>query len=94
MKIAGVFTEGVTVQEALTGRPTETLYDWLVARIKEAAKTSIKGNITHEDELPSGRYIVSEEWPNKAAYIEFHRIRTTLEDMLYTEGDGGSGGPL
>ena len=77
----------------LVGAPAPSMYDWLVARIKEAAKRSTRGKVTHEEELANGRYIVSEEWPDKTAYLEYQQIRMTLEAMLYTEGASPGGEP-
>jgi hypothetical protein len=74
------------VQEALLADP---LYDRLVRWLRDAAKASRNGGVTREEKLPSGGYIVCEEWPSRAAYLEFVRYRMTLEGMLYTEGSSG-----
>jgi hypothetical protein len=70
--------------EALLGRVVDPPYGRLVGWLKKIAEASGHGRVTHETALASGRYIVSEEWPSKAAYIEFLRCRETLEAMLIT----------
>ena len=69
--------------QALLGQPNP-LYDRLVRWLKQAGEASIKRTITHEEELPNGRYIVCEEWPSRSAYLELVRHRMALESMLYT----------
>ena len=74
--------------EALLGRVIDPPYGGrLVGWLKKIAEVSAKGRIRQETELASGRYIVSEEWPSKAAYTEFLRCRETLEAMLITHRD-------
>lgn len=70
--------------QALLGQPNP-LYDRLVRWLKQFGEASIKRTITHEEELPNGRYIVCEEWPSRSAYLELVRHRLTLEAMLETE---------
>jgi hypothetical protein len=73
------------VQDALLARAEHPLYDRLVRWLRSAAKASCNGQIMREEELPDGAYMVNEEWPSKAAYMEFYSHRVTLEAMLYTE---------
>jgi hypothetical protein len=73
------------VQEALLRRGGHPLYDRLVGWLRSAAEASRKGQVTREEELPNGAYMVSEEWPSESAYLDFARHRMTLEAMLYTE---------
>jgi hypothetical protein len=73
------------VQEALLGLASGPFYDRLARWLRNGAEASRKRRITREEELPSGRYMVCEEWPSRAAYLEFTRYRMTLEAMLYTE---------
>jgi hypothetical protein len=70
--------------QALLGREAE-LYDRLLRWLRAAAKASMRRQITFEEELPNGRYLVCEEWPSKAAYLELAMHRKALEAMLNTE---------
>lgn len=81
------------MQEALLGRADHPLYERLVRWLRATAKASREGRVTREDELATGTYIVCEEWPSRAAYLEFSRYRLTLEAMLYTE-ESSPGDPL
>lgn len=65
-------------------REVDPVYDRLVRWLEAAAKASKKRIVTHEKELPNGRYLVCEEWPSRSAYLELVRHRRTLEAMLYT----------
>jgi hypothetical protein len=88
------FKEGVQVQhEALLGRVTDPLYDRLVLWLRNEAVASRRGRVTQEQGLANGAYMVSEEWPSQAAYLEFVHYRITLEGMLYTEGASSGGEP-
>ena len=73
--------------QALLGGVIDPPYGRLVGWLKKIAEASAHGRTTHENTLASGRYIVSEEWPSKAAYVEFLRCRETLEAMLMTHRD-------
>jgi hypothetical protein len=65
-------------------RDVDPVYGRLLRWLETAAKASKKRIVTHEKELPNGRYIVCEEWPSRGAYLELVRHRMTLEAMLYT----------
>lgn len=81
------------MQEALLGRADHPLYDRLVRWLRATAVASREGRVTREEELSNGAYIVCEEWPSRAAYLELARHRMTLEAMLYTE-ESSPGEPL
>jgi hypothetical protein len=70
--------------EALLSRETD-VYDRLVRWLTAIAKASTPRVVTRTEELSDGRYIVCEEWPSRAAYLELRGHRLTLEAMLHTE---------
>lgn len=74
--------------EALLGRSIDPIYDRLLRWLRGSAVASREGQVTRQQELPNGLFIVCEEWPSRAAYLEFSRCRMTLEAMLYTEEGG------
>jgi hypothetical protein len=49
--------------------------------LEDVARTAAKGEVTLEMELPDGRYLVSQEWPSRAAYLEHARNREALKAM-------------
>ena len=69
----------------MTSSEESRTYEWLVEWLGEVANSSAKGEVTNECELPGGRWLVSEEWPSRRAYLEFARNRYTTQAMIYED---------
>ena len=46
------------------------------------ADASARGEVTFEAELPGGRWVVCEEWPSRAAFVEHAQHRHAIEAMV------------
>jgi hypothetical protein len=64
--------------------------DYLVRWLDQSARALARRKIIEQRELPDGRYIVTEEWPSRAAYLETAQNRMTLEAMLKTNEDAAA----
>ena len=59
----------------------EHMVKWLGA----IAEASAKGQVTDECGLPGGRYLVCEEWPSRAAFVDYARQRHALEGVVHED---------
>jgi quinol monooxygenase YgiN len=57
-------------------------FDYLAKWLGAVADASAQGEVTNEAELPDGRYLVAEEWPSRAAFLEHLTNLETLKAMI------------
>jgi hypothetical protein len=69
----------------MTPSKEASTYELIVEWLGTVADASAEGAITNECELPSGRWVVCEEWPSRAAYLEYARNRHATEAMIYQD---------
>jgi hypothetical protein len=60
-------------------------FEFLVDFLGTVADASVKGEVTHEAELPGDRWMVCEEWPSHADYLEYARNRHATVGMIYED---------
>lgn len=61
--------------------------DYLIRWLEQAARALAKRTSTLEKELADGRYIATEEWPSRSAYLAMAQHRMTMEAMLKTHDE-------
>jgi quinol monooxygenase YgiN len=56
-------------------------FEYLAKWLGAIADASARGEVTFEAGLPGGRWVVAEEWPSRAAWLEHAQQRHAIEAM-------------